>query len=322
MYQAIKIAAIAAVAAAVELTQLQRPMTQAEAGAFDLYVNTTSVNNMLQTFVPILGYFMLNDHDFNLSYHSGGFFYSINLDDLHVDTVDFGDKIFEMEPGSDKLLLKMSGINASLHITGSVKLLDFIPLSFSAVNLTNISIEFEAVPIAGTDQVHWKLVESSNFTFGGVSVKMGNWFLQFLVNRSAGLIVNMINAELPKISKFIDSKVATLNANIQSGGPYTFMVPAFGSQVNLTMTHAPDLLEHDLVRIYFDGLFSRANESFATVSGFDTPPRLQHNNSEQFWFHESMVGSLINSLSDKIFPLTFDSEEIQAKIAQLYPDVA
>lgn len=319
MNLAIRIIALVAVAKAVELSQLQRPMTQAEAGAFDLYINTTSANNMLQTFVPILGYFMLNDHDFNVSYHSGGFFYKINIDDLHVDTVDFGDKIFEMEPGSDKLHLKMSGINASFHITGSVMLLDFIPLSFSAVNLTNISLEFKAVPVSGDDHVHWQLVESSSFSFGGISIKMANSFLQFLINKSAGLIVDMINAELPKLSKWIDAKVATLNTNIQKEGPYTFMVPAFGGLVNLTMTQSPDLSNHDLVRVYFDGLIARDNQSFASSSGLQTPPRLQHNNSEQFWFHERMVGSLINSMSDSIFPLTFSSDAIAAKIQDYFP---
>ena len=45
--QYLKIFALTAVACAVELSSLPHPLTQAQAGALDLYVNTTSVNNIL-----------------------------------------------------------------------------------------------------------------------------------------------------------------------------------------------------------------------------------------------------------------------------------
>lgn len=59
MLSVIRLFALAAIASAVELTQLAQPLTAAQAGALDLYLNTTSISNIMQTFVPLLSSYML-----------------------------------------------------------------------------------------------------------------------------------------------------------------------------------------------------------------------------------------------------------------------
>lgn len=68
MMHALKVIALTAVASAVELTQLPKPLTASQAGAFDLYVNTTSIQNLMGTFIPILSYYMLTNQTFNIGY--------------------------------------------------------------------------------------------------------------------------------------------------------------------------------------------------------------------------------------------------------------
>lgn len=45
--QALKVVALTAIVSAIELTSLPKPLTASQAGALDIYVNTTSINNML-----------------------------------------------------------------------------------------------------------------------------------------------------------------------------------------------------------------------------------------------------------------------------------
>lgn len=169
MLSAIKIIALTAVASAVELTSLPKPLTASQAGALEMYVNTTSINNMIQVFVPILSYYMLNNKTFNVDYHSKSFFYDLNLDSMHINTVEgFTTKKFEMMPGTDKLNCKLGGIDADLDLNGSLELLKFIPMSATGLSVKNMSIEFTLESVAADDKVHWKIVDSSVFHFGSI----------------------------------------------------------------------------------------------------------------------------------------------------------
>jgi hypothetical protein len=39
----------------------------AQPGAIELSLNATSINNVMQTFVPIMAYYALNNHTFNVN---------------------------------------------------------------------------------------------------------------------------------------------------------------------------------------------------------------------------------------------------------------
>lgn len=143
MLSVIKLVALTAVASAVELTSLPKPLTAAQAGALELYFNTTSINNMLQSFIPILSYYVLQNQTFNVDYHSKSFFYKLDLDSVHVDQVTgFTEKTFEMEPGTDILHCKIGGIDVDVELNGDLKLLEFIPMTATGLHLTNLQIEF------------------------------------------------------------------------------------------------------------------------------------------------------------------------------------
>ena len=140
----LKIMALAAVATAIEVTQLTHPLTASQAGALDLYLNTTSINNMIQPFVPILSYFVLNNSTWNIDYHSKSLLYNLDLNDIHFITVDgWTEKSFEMIPGSERLRIKLGGIDAQVEVNGNMRLLYAIPLKVTQVNVTGASIEVE-----------------------------------------------------------------------------------------------------------------------------------------------------------------------------------
>lgn len=50
----------------------------------------------MSTFIPILSYFMLNNHTFVLNYEEKGIGYKIDVNDIKIDTVD-GWKVKEVE---------------------------------------------------------------------------------------------------------------------------------------------------------------------------------------------------------------------------------
>lgn len=122
MLSAIKFIALAAVASAVELTQ--GPLTANQAGALELYLNTTSLNNMVNIFVPILSYYILNNKTIEANYESKSFFYDLKLDSVHLNTVQgFTTKLVEMEKDTNIIHVKIGGIDVDAILNGSLKLI-------------------------------------------------------------------------------------------------------------------------------------------------------------------------------------------------------
>lgn len=181
----------------------------------------------------------------------------------------------------------------------------------TAFDITNITIEFELESTSAADNIHWKMVDSSTFHFDHVAIKMKSGFLQKLVDLSRKLIDDMINKEMPQLSKFIDSKIQAINAGVATEGPLTFVVPVYKDvSLNLTMSQAPDLSTQDLIKVYFDGLVLQNNKTYNTIAGIPAPPRKQHYLSEQIWLHENMLDSLFDAVSPSLFPLELKNSSI------------
>lgn len=228
-----------------------------------------------------------------------------------------------MEPGSDRLKIKTSGVDLSLNMDGTVKLIDLIPLTATGLNFTNVTLNMELEFAADSDDVHWRLVETSYIHFGTMQIYMQNPYLQKLVNKFSGLISKLINLEGPILAnKVLDKLTSTLNNAVAHEGPTTFAIPIKnGIEANMTMTQAPDLRTHDLVKIFFNGLMLANNKTSETIQGIQTPPRRLHDLSEQMWIHENMVDSLIQAGSKTLFPMTYKSESISTQLKQVFMEI-
>ena len=120
-----------------------------------MVLNTTSVNHVVSSLIPIISYFVLNNQTYQLNLTEKGTLYKFTFNTLHINTVNgFTTKIFEEIPGTDKIHVKLGGINASMNIDAELDALYFIPFKSSQVNLTNITIDF-VVEVQSADKVHW-----------------------------------------------------------------------------------------------------------------------------------------------------------------------
>ena len=81
MFALVKLLGLASVASALNLSDLDLK-TGEKPGALDLYLNATSINNLMQTFVPILSYYMLNNKTFTPDIHQSTILYSLDLDKI------------------------------------------------------------------------------------------------------------------------------------------------------------------------------------------------------------------------------------------------
>lgn len=93
-----------------------------EAGALDIYLNSTSVNNMFQLMVPILSYYMLQNLDIPVNVKSSNPVFSIGLDSFHLDSVQFnGDKLFEVNSDREsEIHMKFLDVDIDASINGSI----------------------------------------------------------------------------------------------------------------------------------------------------------------------------------------------------------
>lgn len=161
-------------------------------GAISMSLNTTSIQNIFNTFVPILSYFVLNNHTFEINETMSGFGYKLDLESIHViEAKGFSVKIFENIPDTDLLHVKIGGVDITMDVNAELDALYFIPFRTSAVNVTNATIEFTLQSLSD-DGVHWSIKENTTITLGKVDIGMSNSFLNWLVKQSSSVINKII----------------------------------------------------------------------------------------------------------------------------------
>jgi len=158
--------------------------------------------------VPLMAYFALNNKTFNLNITESSLLYKFTLEKLHIiEATGFDQKEFQYINGTDKIHAKVGGVNVSAILDADFEALHFIPFRASAVNITNLTLDF-VIETNSSDQVHWKLVETSKITLGSVNIKMSNKFLDGLVRLCRSLLNSIIkNHLLPMLEKKIDGEI-------------------------------------------------------------------------------------------------------------------
>jgi hypothetical protein len=298
-------------------------------GAIQASVNATSISNIMQTFVPIMAYFTLNNHTFDLDIHKSSWLYSFDFNQMHIiEASGFTTKKFEYIPGTDILHIQIGGVNVSSTIDADLKALEIIPFKSSGVNITNLNLDIK-VRSTSPDNLHWDLIESTSVTFDKVSISMNNSILDSLVKLSSSIINKVIKSVVvPAAEGYFNNIVKNLNTMIANEGPMDFEVP-LGSDnktaLNLTMTTAPAMVAgSDLIVINFDGLVDKMigvsnKELRGDIANY--APRLQHSNSEQMWIHEDTFDSIIKNANSMLFPLDVSTDNIVAQFFKAIPEL-
>ena len=309
--------------------QLEKALEIApSAGALSASFNATSLNNMLQTFVPLIAYYALTNKTYEINQETKSILYKFKLDRVHLNSVSgFTEKVIEEIPGTDKLHIKLSGIQVDMLLDAELDALQFIPFKASVIQASDLSIDL-IVQAPSSDKVHWKIIDTTKITVGNVKIDMKNKFLNWLVKQSDKIVQKVIQDQLPKFGAFIDSKVLEFDQIFEDKSRYNFDVPMklYGKDLglNLTMTTSPQIA-NDLIQINFDGIFDLPEASSVKKSFKPSkkayPPRFEHAHSEQFYIHQDTVNSLLYMANDKIFPKTFNDKTVNEKILYALPEI-
>lgn len=124
-------------------------------GAIQGSVNATSISNLMQTFVPIMAYFTLNNHTFPLDIHAKNALFSFDFTDMHIiQATGFTEKVFEYIPGTDTVHVRIGGVNVSSTIDADLKALNIIPFKSSGVNISNLALDLK-FQSTSSDNLHW-----------------------------------------------------------------------------------------------------------------------------------------------------------------------
>lgn len=125
-------------------------------GAFSIYLNSTAMDNLFQTMVPLLGYFLIDNSTLPIDVTKSSLLYSFTFKDIHiVHATGYTIKKFEYLPGTDKIHVAIGGVDLQTTINAELEALHFIPFKASAVNITNCTLDFVVESTPATDGVHW-----------------------------------------------------------------------------------------------------------------------------------------------------------------------
>ena len=109
----------------------------------------------MATFIPILAYYGLNNKTIELDIEDKARLYKFSLSKIHLIKVSgLTTKVFEELPGTDKIHVKIGGINILMDIDAELDALYFIPFKASRLNITNLDIDV-TIESTSNDQVHW-----------------------------------------------------------------------------------------------------------------------------------------------------------------------
>jgi hypothetical protein len=239
---------------------------------------------MMQTFVPILSYFMLNNKTIETNIHESNVLYTFDLASVHIDEVT-GYTIKEFKPieGTNKIFIHLGGINASVDINGELKALHLIPFRAERVEVSGVDIQL-TVESTSTDRVHWAISESTKLTYESLKIKMHTSAMQKLVDAS-NKIINLVikNIIIPKVQNGIDGLVVKFNEMLANQGPTTFVFPILNLDkneiyLNMTMPTAPSL-DGQIITLTFDGMFVDKDVHTTTDDITKLPSRILHDRS-------------------------------------------
>ena len=232
-----------------------------EPGALELYFNATGMNNLFQTAVPIGAYFGLDHRVFNSTLKSHNWFYSFELNSVTiVQASGFTEKILDYVPGTNNIHVRIAGIDLQTLVDAEFKALKVIPFESTAVNITNMTVDFVVAAEEKPDGVHWVMNETAKVTIGDININMKSHFLDELVKINRKLIDLAVNdAVVPYLEHLLTGEVNLVNKMVNNEGPYTFYSGLFGGDnvgMNLSMTAAPGILGRTgEAKLYFDGMF-------------------------------------------------------------------
>lgn len=127
----------------------------ANPGSIGLVLNTTSVEHLMATALPLACYFGLNNKTIKLDIDSKSSFYHLILNSMHIGKVNVGKpSVFEQIPGTDQIKVKITEITADIELDGKVYLAYLIPLSVQKVTVTGMQVDLILNSIS-KDNVHW-----------------------------------------------------------------------------------------------------------------------------------------------------------------------
>ena len=126
-----------------------------------LYV--PSLNNILQLAAPLIANEVFQNKTINPNVTMTGFTGSIEIDSVHINSVDgFDLKDLSFIEGTDTLQLSLGGINIDTELVGMAKLLHLVPCSIDALKIENFTM-IVATNTSSVDGVRFKVGGESWF---------------------------------------------------------------------------------------------------------------------------------------------------------------
>jgi hypothetical protein len=164
-----------------------------KAGSIGLRLNSTSVNNVVDSLAGLLLNIGVSGKTLNMSVDQKAWTYEFMLSHVTVDKIAGpSQKSFRQIPGTKRIDVSLRGIDINATMDAELKALRIVPVHIDGLNLKNLSIDFQ-LESDSTDGVEFHLVDSSKVTLGDFSIKLRSGTLNTIANWVHGIIKNIVN---------------------------------------------------------------------------------------------------------------------------------
>jgi hypothetical protein len=230
---------------------------QAEPGAVTVSANLKYLNNMFGLMFPITMQNLIQNQTIPIGYSTTKFGYSVKIDNLHVDNINFNKKEIKFVEGTNKTRLYVDGLDLNITINGAIYALWIIPIHTASLNVTNVTLQID-LESNNTDDLNFQIQDALFLDVKDVQFNIKASWMQWLVNIFHSKIMSAVKEALPVAKATIQTGIDGFNANLRNRNYSAFMFDILGPQfpLNLTFTHAPVLdAATNVITLNLDGTF-------------------------------------------------------------------
>ena len=166
-------------------------------GAIIFYLNVKSLQSLVQTFLPIMSYFVFTDTSglipisnkvgktFVIDQTTESFWARFYIQNVTFDKVaGFSEEIKFVD--QNKILFKLKNLNIEAQVNAGIDLLRILPIQVDYISMSDINLEFtfevNQDPFQNNQFQNWHISQVSEVSFDFVDVTFKNKFFNEVVN--------------------------------------------------------------------------------------------------------------------------------------------
>ena len=102
---------------------------------------------------------LIQNQTIDIGYSSSGFGYTVKVDNMHVDNINFNKKEVKFVEGTNTTRLYIDGFDLNITVNGAIYALWIIPIHTASLNVTNVTLQLDLTS-SNSDDLNFQITNA------------------------------------------------------------------------------------------------------------------------------------------------------------------